>query len=98
MSVLVATLLLFVVTIPIISSKLGSLWFSEFTFHVDVRDPACVPSGLCFRLLSNSFERTPTGRRIPLRIEGVKNIYELTEALDKGELKTIVVGDKQPTI
>jgi hypothetical protein len=98
LSVLVATLLLFVITIPVISSRLDPLWFSEFTFHVDVRDPACVPSGLCFQLLANSFERTASGRRIPLRIEGVRNVYELAEALDKGALKAIVVGGKQPTI
>jgi hypothetical protein len=86
-AVFLAGLLLFVVAVPIVSAKLDSLWSSEFTFHVDTLEPACVPPGLCFRFFDTKVRHTESGYRIALRIEGVDNVYDLAKDLDKGTLK-----------
>jgi hypothetical protein len=83
-------LLLFVVAIPIVSSKLDSLWSSEFTFHVDTLEPMCVPPGLCFRFFDAKVRHTDSGYRIAVRIEGVDNVYDLAKELDDGTLKVIL--------
>src|SRR6202040_1984004 len=75
-AVFLAALLLFVVAVPIVSSKLDSLWSSELTFRVDVAEPACAPPGLCFHFVERKVERTGSGYRTAVRIEGIDNVYE----------------------
>jgi hypothetical protein len=92
-----AALLLFVVAVPIASAKLDSLWSSEFTFHVDTPEPACVPPGLCFRFFDAKVRRTESGYRIPVRIEGVDAVYDLAKDLDEGRLKVVLAEDGEST-
>jgi hypothetical protein len=98
LSLLVATFLLFVVTAPVASSKLESLWSSEFTFRPDTYDPICIPAGPCFRLTNAGMERTSSGQSIPLRMIGVNNVYEIVKDMDDGNLKSIVTGGSGTTI
>jgi hypothetical protein len=90
LSAVVATLLLFVVAVPIVSSKLYSLWSSDFTFRVDVIDPACIPPGLCFRFFDAKVQRTTSGYGIAVRIEGADNVYDLAKDLDEGRLGVVL--------
>jgi len=90
LSAVVAALLLFVVAVPIVSSKLDSLWSSEFTFRVDVIDPACIPPGLCFRFFDAKVQRTTSGYSIAVRIEGANNVYDLAKDLDEGRLRVVL--------
>jgi hypothetical protein len=89
-AVFMAALLLFVVAVPIVSAKLDSLWSSEFTFHVDTVEPACLPPGLCFRFFDAKVQHTESGYRIAVRIEGVDNVYGLAKDLDEGTLKVVL--------
>ncbi len=94
-----AALLLFVVAIPIVSAKLDSLWSSEFTFHVNALEPACVPPGLCFRFFDAKVRHTESGYGIAVRLEGVDNGYDLAKDLDEGTLKVVLAeggGNVEP--
>jgi hypothetical protein len=100
--VFMGALLLFVVVIPTVSSKLESLWSSQFTFLVDVVEPACAPAGLCFRFFDGKVERTTSGYRIGVRLEGVDNVYEVVRDIDNGTLKPVlaagITNTEVPTI
>jgi hypothetical protein len=87
MAVFMAALLLFVISIPIVSAKLDSLSSSEFTFLANTYEPACVPGGLCFRFVDAEVRRTESGYRIAVRIEGVDDLYDLAREVDGGKLK-----------
>jgi hypothetical protein len=98
-AVFVAALLLFVVAVPIVSAKLDSLWSSEFTFHVNTFEPACVPPGLCLRFFDGKVRHTESGYGIAVRIEGVDNVYHLAKDLDEGALKVVLAegaGNAEP--
>jgi hypothetical protein len=101
-AVLMAALLLFVVAVPIVSTKLDLLWSSEFTFHVDTLKPACLPPGLCFRFVDANVRHTESGYRIAVRIEGIDNVYNLARELDDEKLKLVLAsgsdGTELPTI
>jgi hypothetical protein len=101
-AVLMAALLLFVVAVPIVSTKLDLLWSSEFTFHVDTLKPACLPPGLCFRFVDANVRHTESGYRIAVRIEGMDNVYILARELDDEKLKLVLAsgseGAELPTI
>jgi hypothetical protein len=90
LSAVVAALLLFVAAVPIVNSKLDSVWSSELTFSVDTHSPACVPPGLCFRFLDAAVERTASGYGIAVRIEGIDNVYDLAKDLDQGTLRVVL--------
>src|SRR5262245_50247824 len=85
-----AALLLCAAAVPVISSKLNSLWSSEFAFRVNAAEPACVRSGLCFSFEGNRLERTASGDSIRLNIDNADNVFELARELDEGHLKVIV--------
>jgi hypothetical protein len=93
LSAVVGALLLFVVTIPVVSSKLDSLWSSQFTFRVDSTAPACVPPGLCFRFPGHRIERAASAYRIAVQIEGVDNVYEMAKELEEETLRVVLAGD-----
>jgi hypothetical protein len=95
--VFMGALLLFVVVIPIVSSKLESLWSSQFTFLVEVVEPACTPAGLCFRFIEGKVERTTSGYRIGVRLEGVDNVYEVARDIDNGTLKPVLAAGSTNT-
>jgi hypothetical protein len=93
LSAVVGALLLFVVTIPAVSSKIDSLWASEFKFRVDTSAPACVLPGFCFHFQNNRIERAASAYQIAIQIEGVDNVYEIAKELDEQTLRAVLAGD-----
>jgi hypothetical protein len=97
---IVATLLLFVVTVPLVMAKL-TLRSGEHTFATDFARAACIPASFCFHFASDSFESAPTGYRMAVRIEGVDNLFEIAKKIEAGTLKAVVANarkDDAPTI
>jgi hypothetical protein len=93
LSVAVAALLLFALAVPTLAAKLDALRLSELAFSIEAPDPVCVPFGYCFGVTGGSFERTGSTYRLPLRITGVDNVYQLAKELDECRLKLVVSGD-----
>jgi hypothetical protein len=97
---IVATLLLFIVSVPFVMAKLTLPAF-EHTFTTDFARTACIPTSFCFRFASGSTEATSTGYRAAVRIEGVDNLFEIARKIDEGTLKAVVANgrnDDAPTI
>jgi hypothetical protein len=86
-----AALFLSFVTIPVVSSRLDSLWSSQFMLgRIDVSSPACVPPGICLRYFVSKVERTTSGYELPIVIEGVDNVYHIAKDLDEGRLGLVL--------
>ena len=97
---IVATLLLFVITVPLVMAKL-TLRAVEHTFMTDFARAACIPTSFCFRFASADIESAPTGYRVAVTIEGVDNLFEVAKKTGEGTLRAVVANgsrDDAPTI
>jgi hypothetical protein len=90
LAIVTAGLLLFSIAVPPVLLKLTALWHSEFALKADLGEPLCLSSGYCFRFTGSRIERTGSALRVPLRIEGVSNVYDLAKELDEGHLRAMV--------
>ena len=90
--VVVAALLVFALAVSTAASKLDALRLSELTVSSPTPQPVCVPSGYCFRLMSDRIERIGSVHRVALRIMGADNVYRLAKEVDEGRLRPIVKG------
>ena len=90
--IVVAALLVFALAVSTAASKLDALRLSELTVSSPTPQPVCVPSGYCFRLVSDRIERIGSVHRVALRIMGADNVYRLAKEVDEGRLRPIVKG------
>lgn len=96
LAVVAFALLLFAVAIPTLAARLDATRSARFTFALPAAEPACVPTGYCFRVAAGSFERSETAYRLPLSIAGVDNVYRLAKEVDEGRLRAVAVGGAEP--
>src|SRR5438067_8953461 len=94
LSVLVAALVLFIATVPIIASRLSTLSLSEFVFRAEPSVQTCITPAVCLRFFDGKVERVAPGYEISMYIEGFGDLYQVAKAVDAGALK-VVLADGQ---